>query len=132
VGGEYTDDMVALAERRPVAGDVAAALARLTGFLSLEPAWDGGGAMPPAPSALGAAMLFLLEQMPDGPAPAVGPGTDGSIEMEWELPGRPAVSVTFETDGTAYFTAFTKDAVIREFAATPDGALAAAVIDHVG
>ncbi len=123
--------MVAIAEPRPVAGEVAAALARLAGFLSLEPAWDGDDARAPSPVALGKAMLFLLEQMPSGPAPAVGPGRDGSIEMEWELPGRPSVSVTFEPDGTAYFTAFTKEAVLQEFATAPNGALAAAVIAHL-
>ena len=125
----YTALVVAIAEPRPVAVEVAAALVRLIEFSSLQSAWDGETARPPAPAALRNAMLFLIEQLPDGPAPAVGPGLDGSIEMEWELPGRPSVSVTFDTDGAAYFTAFTADRVLQE-AQLPAGApLAAAVLD---
>ena len=110
----YTALVVAIAEPRPVAVEVAASLVRLIEFSSLESAWDGETALPPSPAALRNAMLFLIEQVPDGPAPAVGPGLDGSIEMEWELAGRPSVSVTFNTDGTAYFTAFTADRVLQE------------------
>ena len=124
--------MVAIAEPRPVSIAVAAALARLTDFLNLEPAWDGESACPPSPSALRNAMLFLIEQLPSGPAPAVGPGRDGSIEMEWELPGRPAVVVTFEADGSVYFTSFTPTGVLREFATSDHGAVAAAVVNAVG
>lgn len=128
----YTALVVAIAEPRPVAVEVAAALVRLIEFSTLESAWDGDAARPPAPAALRNAMLFLIEQLPDGPAPAVGPGLDGSIEMEWELAGRPSVSVTFNTDGTAYFTAFTSNEV-RQEAQFPAGApLAAAVIDALG
>lgn len=112
--------------------EVAAALVRLIELSSLEPAWDGDDALPPSPAALRNAMLFLIEQLPDGPAPAVGPTLDGSIEMEWELPGRPAVSVTFITDGTAYFTAFTPAQVLRELQLPAGAPLATAVIDALG
>ena len=125
----YSAPVVAIAEPRPVAVEVAAALVRLIEFSSLESDWDGETARPPAPAALRNAMLFLIEQLPDGPAPAVGPGLDGSIEMEWELAGRPSVSVTFDSDGAAYLTAFTPDKVLQE-AQFPAGApLATAVLD---
>ena len=119
--------MVAIAEPRPVSAEVAAALARLTEFLSLEAGWDGEDARPASPTALRNAMLFLIEQMPTGPAPAVGPALDGSIEMEWEVAGHPSVSVTFETDGAAYFTAFTPAQVLREFRSSDGAPVAAAV-----
>jgi hypothetical protein len=61
--------MVAVAEPRPVSVEVAATLARLTDFLNLEAAWDGESARPPSPAALRNALLFLIEQMPAGPAP---------------------------------------------------------------
>jgi hypothetical protein len=52
--------------------------------------------------------------------------------MEWELPGQLSVSVTFEPDGTVYFTSFTPAGVLREFE-TPDRAsVAAAVAQSVG
>ena len=128
----YTALVVAIAEPRPVAVEVAAALVRLIEFSSLESAWDGETALPPSPAALRNAMLFLIEQLPGGPAPAVGPGLDGSIEMEWEFPGRPSVSVTFSTDGTAYFTTFTLERVLQE-AQIPAGApLADAVMHALG
>jgi hypothetical protein len=52
--------------------------------------------------------------------------------MEWELPGRPCVSVTFEPTGLAYLTVFTRDRVLREGEYEPGAALASMVIDTIG
>ena len=110
----YTDLMVAVAEPRPIAADVAAALARLIQLMSLPLGWDGESAAAPDPTALRNAMLFLIEQIPTGPAPSVGPGIDGSVEMEWELPARPMATITFGPGEAAYLAAFTSDEVLTD------------------
>lgn len=112
--------------------DVTAALGRLTEFLGLGPGWDGDSADPPSRAALQNAMLFLIEQMPDGPAPSVGPGFDGSIEMEWDTSPRPSVSVTFQPDGSAYFTTFAAEEVVREFGTRDRTTLSRAVNEALG
>ena len=126
--------MVAVAEQRPIAPQVATALGRLVQFMSLEPGWDGESARAPDPTALRNAMLFLLEQVPAGPAPGVGPGFDGTIEMEWELPNRQGATVTFGPGEEAYLAVFNDervlvDALIKERADLADGLLQAMAHD---
>ena len=107
------------------------ALGRLADLLCLETGWDGESAIAPSPLAVRNAIRFLVE-LPPGNTPDIGPGLDGSIEMEWELPERPMVSLTFEGSGTAYFTAFTPDRVLEEFECEVDGALTSAVVNILG
>ena len=118
--------MVAVAEQRPIAPQVATALGRLIQFMSLEPGWDGESARAPDPTALRNAMLFLLEQIPAG----LGPGFDGTIEMEWELPNRQGATVTFGPGEEAYLAVFNDervlvDALIEDRADLADGLLQA-------
>ncbi len=119
--------MTDIAEPRFIASEVADALGRLIGLIGLRPGWDDEGALAPDPDALRAAMLFLLEQVPSGPAPSVGPGVDGSIEMEWELTGRPSVAITFGPGKGALLAAFTPDEVVAEMETSDGAALATAL-----
>lgn len=107
--------MPAVAEPRSIVPEVAACLGRLTSYIALRPDWDANGALSPDPSALRSAMLFLLEQIPSGPAPSVGPGVDGTIEMEWERSGLPAVTITFGPGEHAFMAVFTAERVLSEF-----------------
>jgi hypothetical protein len=60
---------------------------RLWELRELEHDWDGQGAEPTNPKALGAALWLVSDLPPYSPKPRISPTVEGGIHIEWFGPG---------------------------------------------
>jgi hypothetical protein len=93
--------------------DLAWCTRRLDDIAELEPGWDDGA---PVPSrvAIAKAREFLRLHLRGLLLPAIGPGLEGTVEFEWDLPGGLAAGMSFLPDGSFSYSAFNRDRVIDE------------------
>lgn len=83
---------------------VQALVADLNNMLALSSDWDTYGGRSSSITAARAAVSWLLDAWQDGlPAPAVVPGSDGSIQLEWHTRGID-LEVRFEASGAGEFS----------------------------